>query len=114
MRAMSALVMEARCQRLKIQQLQVLTLKILNHYMNPKREVKKKPRDPGRSVRAVADLEHDGRPLEPELGPQLVFQVSLVRKVQVHVVVDGQGEGGRRDPDLGGEEDLHRRPALGR
>ena len=46
-----------------------------------------------------------GRPLEPERLPELVLQVALVGEVQVHGVVEGEDEGRRGDPDLGGEED---------
>src|SRR5262249_51736813 len=57
-------------------------------------------------------LEHDRAPLEPELSADLVLQVALVGEMEVHGLVDGDGEGGRRDPDLRGEENLHGPVAL--
>ena len=59
-----------------------------------------------------AHLQSDRGSLEPEGLADSVLEVAPVGEVEVHGVVDGDGESGRGDADLAAEEDPDRKVTL--
>src|SRR5205809_5375386 len=78
------------------------------------RDVKHKQSVVPVSVAAATHLEHDRRSAEVEFLPQLVLQITFVRKVEVHGMVDREDERRRVNSDLRGVKQLYGVAPLGR
>src|SRR6266852_4081821 len=102
------------CEDTKNYCLQPLRVRNVEHYMSAFPRCQEETGAVRVSVAPATHPEHDRRSAEIEFLSQLVLQITFVREVEVHGMVDGQDEGRGINANLGGEKQLHGVASLGR